>query len=124
MRRPARRREGISLLLGCKSGRGSAAATSSINSRIEHQAQKLRHHLERALLRVSRSFARELGQCIRKVAAGEREQTEEVWRQRAAAVEEIIERRRNGLLVAAERRLSGPGRRLSQCSREIQEGVS
>src|SRR5262249_60172737 len=72
------------------------------DKRIEHDVEELAAQLERALLRAGRGFAGKERQRAAEIAAGEAEQAREGRRQRAAAVEETIDRAGDVLLVAAQ----------------------
>ena len=70
----------------------SRGAVASIDERIEHEPEELVADLECALLRAGRGFAGELAQRIGEIAAGESEHADEAGWQRAAVVEEAVER--------------------------------
>src|SRR5262245_29362465 len=76
---------------------------SSIDEGIEHDAEKLSGELEAHLLRPGRRLAREECERIGEIGAGETEDGEEVGWQRAAIVEEGVERVGDVALVDAER---------------------
>ena len=77
-------------------------AAAAVDEGIEHQPEELVGHLERDLLAAGRGFAGELAQRIAEIAAGEAEDREEAGRQRAAVVEEGVERGSDVLLVLAQ----------------------
>jgi hypothetical protein len=78
---------------------GASDGTAAVDERIEHQAEELAAELERAFLRAGRCLAREQRQRIGEIAAGEAEERAEVGRQRAAIVEEAVDRGGDVLLV-------------------------
>ena len=77
---------------------------ASIDEWIGHEAHELRHRVEGGLLAANSGFARHLRQRVRERSATQPEQVDEARRQRAAIVEEFVERGRNVLLVAIDRR--------------------
>ena len=87
---------------------GAGGAAAAIDEGIEHQPEELVGHLERDLLAAGRGFAGELAQRIAEIAAGEAEDRHEAGRQRAAVVEEVVERAGDVLLVGAQ--AAGPER--------------
>ncbi len=97
---------------------GTADPAPAVDKRIEHEAKKLARELECTLLRAGRSFARQLRERARQVAARQREHVDEVGRQRAAVVEEVVERSGDVLLVLIEP-AAGP----TQHGRQIQNHV-
>src|SRR5262249_5978049 len=115
-----------------KPDRGAAErVASAVDERIEHDAEELVAELERALLRAGRRFAREQRERVGEIGAGEIEQGEEIRRQRAAVVEECVDRIGDVALVAAEgarerarsARRARAGRQLSQRGGEVQNRV-
>src|SRR5262249_15353227 len=88
--------------LGREAKRGAARAGKSgptVNERIEHEVEELALHLEADLLRAGRCFAGDLRERVAEIGASEPEDGDETGRQRAAVVEEIVERARGILLV-------------------------
>src|SRR5262245_27050604 len=81
---------------------GAADTAAAVDEWIKHQVQELIGELEADLLRVGGSFAGQLAQRVGKIAAGEAEDSHEGGRQRAAAVEEVVERISDVTLVDAE----------------------
>ena len=71
---------------------GAGRAVAAVDEGIEHQPEELVGHLECDLLAAGRGFAGELAQRIAEIAAGEAEDADEAGRQRAAVVEEVVER--------------------------------
>ena len=97
-------------------------AAAAIDERIEHETQELVHQLERAALGAGRILAVQLAELILQSGAGEAEKREEGGRQRAAGIEEIIDRGGNVLLVLVQRCAQAElcpldrGTRRSRCS--------
>ena len=79
-----------------------ADAVAAVDERIEHHSEELIAHLEGDLLAAGRGLAGELAQGIAEIAAGETEDADKAGRQRAAGVEEIVERARDVALVLAQ----------------------
>jgi hypothetical protein len=117
--------------LGGKAERGAARAgdaAASVDERIEHQVEELAPHLEAGLLRAGRGLAGELRERVAEIGAGQSEDGDEAGRQRAAVVEEAVERIGDVELVAAQgairqRLLSRCRGLLSQHRGEIQDRV-
>src|SRR5205085_7539025 len=87
--------------------RGIIAAgdpATAVHEGVEHHADELVGHLERDLLRAGGWFAGELVQRGGKVIAGQVEQRRERQRQRAAVVEEVVDRVADVELVGGEAR--------------------
>ena len=96
---------GDGFALGCEADRGPAEpgrAVAAVDERIEHEPEELVAHLECDLLAAGRGFAGELAQRIGEIAAGEAEYADEAGRQRAAVVEEAVERAGDVALVLAQ----------------------
>ena len=96
-------------------GNGDPAA--AVDERIEHQPEELAAELERALPRAGGGFAGQERERVREIAAGEAEHVHEIGRQRAAVVEEAVDRRGDVLLVLIE-----PAA-LAERRREVQDHV-
>jgi hypothetical protein len=94
----------VRLLLRRKAGHrpAEAAIAAAIDERIEHQIEEFVGQLKHRALGAGRRLAVELRQRIRQVAAGQSEQIRKVGRQRAAGIEEVVQRVRDVLLVLIE----------------------
>src|SRR5262249_61949932 len=79
----------------------AAERVAAVDEGIEHDAEELVGELERDLLAAGRRFAREQRERVGEIGAGEAEDGHEVGRQRAAVVEEGVERVGAVCLVAA-----------------------
>ena len=95
---------------------GAADAAAAIDEGIEHQVEELVGELECDLLRAGRGFAGKLVQRSGEIAAGEAEERHEGRRQRAAVVEEVVDRMADVELVDGEGRRGG-GRRSARYGR-------
>ena len=96
---------GSGFALGREADRGPAEpgrAVAAVDEGIEHQPEELVGHLERDLLAAGGGLARELAQRIAEIAAGQGEHGHEAGRQRAAVVEEGVERGGDVALVGAQ----------------------
>ena len=83
-------------------------ACTIVDERVDHEGEELGHELEGALLGAGSCLARQMGKRSVEVAATEPKQADKVRRQLTAGVEEIVERGRDLLLVAAELPVPGP----------------
>src|SRR2546430_12606891 len=120
---------GSSSRSGAKPSAGPPAprdAVPAVDERIEHDAEDLVGQLERRLLRAGRSFPREQRERVAEIDAGEPEDVRERGRQRAAVVEERVDRGGDVALVyvegAGER--ARPARRVrhAECGQPAERG--
>ena len=79
-----------------------ATNAASVDERIEHQVEELAPHLEAGLLRAGGGLAGERRERVAEIGAGQSEDGDEAGRQRAAVVEEAVERIGDVELVAAQ----------------------
>src|SRR4030095_6707091 len=99
--------------------RGAATdASAAVDERIEHDAEELGHELERALLRAGGDLAREPRQRIGEIAAGQAEYARAARRQSDTAVEEMVDRPRDVLLILIE-----GSAHAESCRREVEQHV-
>ena len=77
----------------------SGAAAAAIGKWIDHEPEELVHELERTLLAVGRNFTGQLRKRGRQIAAAQSENGHEIWCQRAAAVEKIVQSIGDVLLI-------------------------
>jgi hypothetical protein len=97
------RRHGVALGREAERGViGAADAAAAIDEGIEHQVEELVAELETDLLRAGRGFAGKLVQGSGEIGAGQPIERHECWRQRAAVVEEVVNRAAGVDLVAGE----------------------
>src|SRR5262249_50851616 len=89
---------------------GAADAAAAIDEGIEHHVQELVGELEGDLLRAGRGFAGKLVQGSDEIAAGQPIERHECGRQRAAVVEEVVDRPADAELIAGEGRQCRAGR--------------
>jgi hypothetical protein len=83
--------------------RGAArAADPAVDERIQHDAEKLVHQQEYALVGAGRYLTVQLSQRTGQIGAGQIEDRHERRRQRTAAIEEIVQRIGDVLLVDVE----------------------
>ena len=104
---------------------GAADPAAPIDEGIEHQVEELVAELEADLLRAGCGLTVELIQGTGEIAAREAEQRHESRRQRAAAVEEVLDRSADIDMVDGEgrRRRLPRHRRLPQRGNELSEQV-
>ncbi len=107
------------LVLGRKAAGAAAASAAAVHERVGHEAEEFSHQLERALLPASRGRRRKAGTAHSPAPGREAEYAQEVRRQGAAIVEEIIETVGDVLLVAGEP--AGPER--TKLCRQVQVHV-
>src|SRR5215831_15157348 len=89
---------------------GAADPAAAIDEGIEHHVQELVGELECHLLCAGRGLAGKLVQGIDEIAAGQPIERHECWRQRAAVVEEVVDRTADVELVDGEGRQWRAGR--------------
>src|SRR5262245_17591859 len=80
----------------------AADAAAAVDERIKHQVQELIGELEANLLRVGGGFTGELAQRVGEIGAAQGKEVLEIGGQGAAAVEEIVDRPSDTLLIAAK----------------------
>ena len=105
------RRHGFAL--GRKAERGvigAAYSAAAIDEGIKHQVEKLVGELEGDFLRTGRGLAGKLVQGSDETAAGQPIERHECGRQRAAVVEEVVDRPAGIELIAGEGGSEGSGR--------------
>src|SRR5262245_41920416 len=89
---------------------GAADPAAPIDEGIEHHIQELVGELEGDLLRAGRGLAGKLVQGSDEIAAGQPIERHECGRQRAAVVEEVVDRPADAELIAGEGRQWRGGR--------------
>ena len=95
----------VRLRIGRKADRLATAdatttAEAAVDERIEHQIQKLGHHVERAAFGIGCHLAGDLREPIGQIGAGQIEQRRhEVRRQRAAGIEGVVDGGGDVLLI-------------------------
>src|SRR5262249_61168787 len=107
-------------------GTATVERVAAIDEGVEHDAEELVGQLERALLRAGRRLAREQRERVGEVGAGETEDGHERGRQRAAIVEERVERIGDVALVAVEPSRSEIARpaEYTECGDDVQGRVA
>ena len=104
------------------SGTIAAEAAAAVDEGIEHEGEELVAELEGGLLGAGRGLARKLGERIAEIAAGQAEHAHESRRQRAAAVEEVVERIGDVPLIDAQ--AAGRDLLLPQRGGEVEDHVA
>jgi len=89
---------------------GAANPAAAIDEGIEHHVQELVGELEGDLLRAGRGLAGKLVEGSGEIAAGQPIERHECGRQRAAVVEEVVDRPADAELIAGEGRECRVGR--------------
>src|SRR5262249_61337782 len=88
---------------------GARGAAPAVDERTGQVAEDLIGEWKRRLLTAGRGLARDQRQRVGEVAAGESEDADEAGRQRAAVVEETVERGGDVLLIDAQAGAAEPG---------------